>query len=116
MWSCANAISKGQHVCVDGMKTHQVSNVTMLFEFNSGELSHVGPGGGIGYAVGATDNVSPQRYHFLPLDELRKLLDMLIAMNPLRLTRSSPRGFFPRACSRESGFVATVAYPRNIPS
>jgi hypothetical protein len=66
------------------MRTHQVGNVTVLFKFHSGKLSHVGPGGGIRYGIGATDNVSPQRYHFLPLDELKKPLDMLVAMNVLK--------------------------------
>ena len=88
----------------------------MLFEFHSGELSHIGPGGSVRYAVSAANDVSPQRYHFLSLDELKMSLEALAIRKGIKLTRSSPKGFFPRACSRDSGFVATVAYLRNIPS
>lgn len=54
------------------MGTYQVSNVTVLFKFRPGELSHVGSGGGIWYVVGAANDVSPQRDDFLSLDELNR--------------------------------------------
>lgn len=44
----------------------------MLFEFHSCELSHVDPGGRVLNVVGTANNVSPQRDHFLALDELCK--------------------------------------------
>lgn len=52
------------------MSTYQVSDVTVLFEFHSGELSHIGSGGGVWYVVCAANNISPEGDHFLPLYEL----------------------------------------------
>jgi len=48
----------------------QISHVTMLFEFHSCELSHVGPGGGVRYVVGTANNVPPQSHYLLPLYEM----------------------------------------------
>lgn len=53
------------------MKTYQISHVTMLFEFHSCELSHVGPGGGVRYVIGAANNIPPQSHYLLPLYELK---------------------------------------------
>lgn len=49
---------------------YQVSDVTVLLEFHTSELFHVGPGGRVLDVVGAANNVSPQRNDFLPLNEL----------------------------------------------
>lgn len=44
--------------------------MTMLLEFHSSKLSHIGPSGRVFDAVGTANNVSPQCNHFLTLDEL----------------------------------------------
>lgn len=52
------------------MITYQVSDVTMLLEFHSCKVSHVGSGGGVRYVIGTANDVSPQRDHLLTFYEL----------------------------------------------
>ena len=63
--------------------TYQVSDVTVLFEFHTSELSHIGPGGRVLEVVGAANNVSPQRNDFLAFNEL-----LTMSGNPNRFHRT----------------------------
>jgi hypothetical protein len=49
---------------------YQVSDVTVLLEFHTSELSHIGPGARVLNVVGTANNVSPQRNGLLALNKL----------------------------------------------
>src|SRR5690242_10995556 len=77
------------------MSTYQVSYVTMLLEFHTGELSHVCLGGGIRYVVGAANNVSPQRDHLLSFYKLYTIVRVVkMPMTACSLRGPDPKGFF----------------------
>lgn len=52
--------------------TDKISDIAVLFEFRFGELSHVLPCAFVGDVRSASDNLPPQCYNALALDELRK--------------------------------------------
>lgn len=84
-----------------GTNTYQISNVPVLFEFHPSELSHVDPGGGIWYVVGAANNIPPQRQDFLSLNKLHDGVNKALALVGGTSSRGRVQGGFFLALAAE---------------
>jgi hypothetical protein len=85
----------------------------MLLKLVARKAAHIAARAGVRDVVGTPHNVPPQRQHLLPLNELSSPVspskEQAVYAPCRRRTFSSPSGLFPRARSRDTGFVLTVA-------